>query len=156
MTATKGMRTGPGWLAGWLVERACGWHHWAVVPAAFSAVTAAAASSSRVEGSAACRAQPAALLCHGGPQEHKGAGHHNLQICLLTVLFNCLSLLCSASTLSSRCLNAIRKGGAAEVASAATALGEQQLAGSQQQQLLLQQQAAVIQLLYACVLTAMY
>lgn len=32
---------------------------------------------------------------------------------------------CSASTLSSRCLSAIRKGGAAEVASAATALGEQ-------------------------------
>lgn len=44
------------------------------------------------------------------------------------VLMSIISLLfvvCSTSTLTSRCLSAIKKGGAAEAASAATALGEQ-------------------------------
>jgi hypothetical protein len=36
----------------------------------------------------------------------------------------CMCVLCSASTLTGRCLSAIKKGGAAEAASAATALGE--------------------------------
>jgi hypothetical protein len=48
-----------------------------------------------------------------------------------TVLSAFLQLwCCSADTLSSRCLSAIRKGGAAEVASAATALGEDACSGA--------------------------
>lgn len=43
-----------------------------------------------------------------------------LKMCMCAVC----CFVCSADTLSSRCLSAIRKGGAAEVASAATALGE--------------------------------
>jgi cytochrome bd-type quinol oxidase subunit 2 len=43
---------------------------------------------------------------------------------LSVYVYVCAVCFCSASTLSSRCLNAVRKGGPAEVASAATALGK--------------------------------